>query len=137
MIVADDNAAFLKRLTAILGMEFDVIASARDGMAALDLIRRHKPDVAVLDLSMPGLNGIQVAKEATQVSPAPRVVICSIETDAEIIEAAQQAGALGYVFKPRIEKELLLAVKTATAGRFYASSTARNTDDIALCQLLI
>lgn len=137
VVVADDSTDFLQRLTSVLGAEFDVVATARDGRTALDLVAHHKPDLIVLDLCMPGLNGIQVAEEAARISPATRIVICSIETDLEIVEAAQRAGVLGYVFKSRIEKELHVALKTVAMGKFFASSLVSKTDDIALCQVLI
>jgi DNA-binding NarL/FixJ family response regulator len=121
IIVADDNPAFLRELTSLLAPEFDVVATAANGRSALDLIRRYKPDLVVLDLGMPLLNGIEVTRELAKHSPP--VVICSVETDPEVVEAAQRAGALAYVFKVRIEKDLILAVKSALQGKPFASSS--------------
>jgi DNA-binding NarL/FixJ family response regulator len=121
IIVADDNPAFLGELTLLLEAEFDVVATAADGKSALDLIRRYKPDLAVLDLGMPVLNGIEVSRELTKCSPSPPVVICSVETDPEVVGAAQQAGAVAYVFKMRVQKDLILAVKSAVRGRPFVS----------------
>ena len=124
IIVADDNPAFLRGVTSLLAAEFDVVATATDGNSALDLIRRYVPDLAVLDLSMPGLNGIEVMQELAKSSQDPPIVICSVETDPEVVEAARQAGAVAYVFKTRIEKDLILAVKSA----------AQNSPVLALVQ---
>ena len=121
IIVADDNPAFLCELTSLLAPEFDVVATAANGRSALDLIRRYKPDLVVLDLGMPLLNGIEVTRELAKHSPP--VVICSVETDPEVVEAAQRAGALAYVFKVRIAKDLILAVKSALQGKPFASSS--------------
>jgi DNA-binding NarL/FixJ family response regulator len=121
IIVADDNPAFLRELTSLLAPEFDVVATAANGRSALDVIRRYKPDLVVLDLGMPLLNGIEVTRELAKHSPP--VVICSVETDPEVVEAAQRAGALAYVFKVRIEKDLILAVKSALQGKPFASSS--------------
>ena len=121
IIVADDNPAFLRELTSLLAPGFDVVATAANGRSALDLIRRYKPDLVVLDLGMPLLNGIEVTRELAKHSPP--VVICSVETDPEVVEAAQRAGALAYVFKVRIEKDLILAVKSALQGKPFASSS--------------
>ena len=121
VVVADDNTEFLQRLSLVLGIEFDVAATAADGKSALECIRRWRPDVAVLDLEMPVLNGIDVTKELTKGQPSPAVVICSIESDPEIVEAARQAGALGYVFKPRVEKDLVVAVKSVARGQSFVS----------------
>jgi DNA-binding NarL/FixJ family response regulator len=121
IIVADDNPAFLRELTSLLAPEFDVVATAANGRSALDLIRRYKPDLVVLDLGMPLLNGIEVTRELAKHTPP--VVICSVETDPEVVEAAQRAGALAYVFKVRIERDLILAVKSALQGKPFASSS--------------
>src|SRR5580704_16174912 len=117
LLVADDHSAFLKKLVLLLTTNFDVVATAADGNAALDLIRRYVPDLAVLDLRMPGLNAIEVMQELAKFSQDPPIVICSVETAPDVVEAARQAGALGYVFKTRIEQDLILAVKSVLQGK--------------------
>jgi DNA-binding NarL/FixJ family response regulator len=112
LLVADDHPAFLKKLVLLLTTKFDVVATAADGNSALDLIRRYVPDLAVLDLDMPGLNGIEVTRELAKSPKDPPVLICSIITDPDVVEAARQAGALAYVFKTRIGQDLILAVKS-------------------------
>jgi len=121
IIVADDNPAFLREFTSLLAAEFDVVATATDGNSALDLIRRYVPDLAVLDLGMPGLNGIEISRELAKSSSSPPVVICSVKTDPEVVEAARQAGAIAYVFKIRVQKDLILALKSAVQGRPFVS----------------
>jgi len=121
IVVADDIPGFLQKLASLLAAEFDVVATASDGKSALELIRHHKPDAVVLDLHMPLLNGIEITKQLADHSPIPSVVICSVETDPEIIGATRQAGALGYVFKSRVEKDLIPAVKLAVQGKPFAS----------------
>ncbi len=113
LIVADDSPSFLHKLVSLLAVEFDIVATAADGKTALNLIRRYEPDLVVLDMSMPALNGIEVTRELVKNPPGPPVVICSAETDPEIVEAAREAGAVEYVFKARIETDLILAVKSA------------------------
>jgi len=71
---------------------------------------------------MPLLNGIDVARELTQQQQSSRVLICTVETDPEIVDAALQAGALGYVFKARLETDLLSAVRSVAQGQRYVSS---------------
>jgi DNA-binding NarL/FixJ family response regulator len=115
IIVADDSPALLRKLTSLLEVDFDVVATATDGKFALDLIRRYEPDVVVLDLGMPMLNGMEVTRELARHSPP--VVICSVETDPEVVEAARRAGALAYVFKVRVEKDLISAVKSVLQGK--------------------
>ncbi|HSZ77225.1 MAG TPA: response regulator transcription factor [Chthoniobacterales bacterium] len=121
IVVADDNPAFLAKLVSVLATEFEVVATAADGKSALECVRLFQPNVVVLDLEMPGFNGIEVAKELTRHPPSPAVVICSIENAPEIVEAARQAGALGYVFKARVAKDLIAAVKSVTNGQSFVS----------------
>ena len=75
----------------------------------------------VLDLKMPGLNGIEVTRELSNHARRPAVVIYSVECDPDIIEAAREAGALGYVFKARIRKDLVAAVKSVVRGQSFVS----------------
>jgi len=121
IIVADDNNSMLCALVSALSSEFDVIATASDGRSALDSIQRLRPGVAVLDLNMPGLNGIEITREIARLHLTSRVVICSIENDPELIAAARRAGALGYVLKSRVNGDLLMAVKWASSGQPFVS----------------
>ena len=121
IVVADDNKAFLAKILSVVASEFEVVATAGDGRSALERIRLWRPNVAVLDLEMPGLNGIEVTRELTKDPSSPAVVICSVENDPEIVEAARQAGALGYVFKARVAEDLIVAVKSAANGQSFVS----------------
>jgi CheY-like chemotaxis protein len=78
VVVADDNPAVLRRLVSLLEAEFDVVATANNGQLALEFIQRYQPDIAVLDLEMPILNGIAVTRELMKPGPDPAVVICSV-----------------------------------------------------------
>lgn len=119
--VADDNAEILSVIVSLLSQEFEVVATARDGHSALEHIQRLTPAVAVLDLNMPGLNGIQITMAILQQNLESNVIICSVESDPELIEAAQKAGALGYVLKARINRDLVAAVRCAASGKFFVS----------------
>jgi DNA-binding NarL/FixJ family response regulator len=119
--VVDDSTSFLDKFISVLGVEFDVVATALDGKSGLESIRSLRPDVVVLDLQMPVLNGIEVTKELTKHRPCPAIVICSVENDPEVVEAARQAGALGYVFKARIARDLVAAVKSVARGQSFVS----------------
>ena len=122
ILVADDNARFLRKTASILETEFDVVATAADGQAALEGARNCGPDVVVLDLEMPLLNGIAVTRELQRSGSCSKVIICSVETDAEIVEAALLAGAMGYVFKARIETDLVQAVRSVARGESFVSA---------------
>jgi DNA-binding NarL/FixJ family response regulator len=120
--IADDDPNFLRELVSVLGSEFEIVATAADGRSAFDCIRQFRPDVAVLDLRMPELNGIEVTLELKQHPSSPGIVICSVEDDPQIIAAALQAGALGYVLKGRMASDLIPAVKAAAENRQYVSA---------------
>ena len=122
IVVADDNQAVLKELTSLLQPEFVVVAMAENGKAAVDLIRQNRPDVAVVDFAMPVLNGIQVAREISTMPSPPAIVICSSSTDPDIIEAAREAGAMGYVFKISMARDLVKAVRSVARGETFISA---------------
>lgn len=101
--------------------EFAVVATAQNGLMALKLIRQHRPDVVVLDLRMPMVSGLEVARQLKRSASTARIVICSAETDPEIIQSTRQAGALGYVFKTCMMQDLLAAVKAAVRNEEFVS----------------
>jgi DNA-binding NarL/FixJ family response regulator len=121
IVIADDNPAVLRQLVFLLGNEFEIVATVPDGALALEAIRCFRPDVVVLDIKMPVLGGIELTKILQKESDPPAVVICSVENDQEFVEAAQHAGALGYVFKAHVAKDLIGAVKLAARGQSFAS----------------
>jgi DNA-binding NarL/FixJ family response regulator len=123
ILIADDNRKAMLALVTALSLEFDVIATATNGRAALDEIQRLQPSVAVLDLNMPELNGIEVTREIVRQHLSCAVVICSVANAPELIEAALTAGALGYVFKRRLHQDLAIAVKHAAEGEPFSSSS--------------
>lgn len=120
-MVIDDSASFLEKLVSILSIEFDVVKAVIDGKSCLEVILSCQPDVVVLDLGMPGLNGIEITRELMKYNPRPAIVICSVEHDLEVIQAAREAGALGYVFKARAARDLNSAVKSVVRGQSFVS----------------
>ena len=122
VVVADDSASFLEKLVSILEVEFEVLKTAMDGKSALEIIINCHPDVVVLDLEMPGMNGIEITRELMKCNPRPAIVICSVEHDLEVVEAALKAGALGYVFKTHAARDLNVAVKSVARGRSFVSA---------------
>ena len=125
ILAADDNAFFLEKVVLLLAAEFEVVATAADGESALALIHRFQPDVVVLDLHMPKLNGLEITRELGRHSPSPPIVICTLETDPDMAQAAREAGAIGYVLKTRLTKDLIRAVKSAAQGKAFFPPTHR------------
>lgn len=131
LVVADDNARMLQRLVSLLEVEFQVVATAADGNSALDLVHHWKPDVVILDLNMPMLNGIEVTRKLANDPQSPPVVICSAEASPKIVEAALGAGVKAYVFKARIEEDLVLAVQSARQGRTFVSTKSKSSGRVS------
>jgi DNA-binding NarL/FixJ family response regulator len=123
ILLADDHAVVRQGLRAILGAEADVrlVGDAADGQEALRLAERLEPDVLVLDLMLPGLNGFEVTRQVRKRVPRTRIVILTMHTDPAYAAEALRAGATGYVAKDADAAELLAAVRAAAVGERYLS----------------
>jgi two-component system response regulator DegU len=122
IVVADDNPECLRKLKSVLGSNFEIVAAATDGNSALEAIREFKPDVAVLDLQMPGMNGIEVTRESTKDGQNTAFIICSVHQDQQFVQAAVDAGALGYVCKSDMFGNLVAAVEAVASGRTWCQT---------------
>lgn len=123
IVLADDHRVVRQGLRLLLESEsgFAVVGEAGDGLEAVDLCERLKPNVLVLDLVMPGLGGLDVTRRCRQRTPKTRVVILSMHaTDAYVLEALQ-SGAFAYVLKDAGASELVLAIREAAESRRYLS----------------
>ena len=120
ILLADDHVVVRQGLRALLEAHvgFHVVGEACDGIAALDLIKELKPDVTVLDIMMPGLNGLEVSR---QVHSLTRVVILSMYNDRSYVSEALQQGAFGFVLKDASAEELILAIQAACRNEYYLS----------------
>ena len=123
IFVADDHPLFLKGLKDTLAEEadFETIGSALNGQEALRHIIRLQPDVAILDLDMPLMNGVEVAKTLLEKRTNIKIVILSMHKDADIIRAAMALGIHGYVFKDDAVNELVKAIRAVHTGKNYIS----------------
>ena len=124
IIISDDHPLFLKGLKDTLAeeAEFEVLDTAVNGQQAFEKIENLQPDVATLDLDMPILNGIEVAKLVIKNYPNIKVIILSMHKDADIIRAAMALGIHGYVFKDDAVNDLVNAVRTVFEGGNYISA---------------
>jgi len=123
LLVADDHALVRAGMLALLAElpGVTVVAETGDGREALRLIRERKPDIALLDISMPGLNGLEVAARVAQEHPATRVIMVSMHGDDESVRRALVAGAAGYLLKNSDRSELELALTTVARGDTWLS----------------
>lgn len=123
LLLADDHAIVRRGLKSLLESEgnLEVVAEAGDGLEALRLAGEHQPDLLILDIAMPKLNGIEVAARAQKLDPSPAVIILSMHADESYILRALNAGARAYLLKDATDEDLLPAVKAVAAGKPYFS----------------
>ena len=123
VFLVDDNGAILSDLQDELGDKFEIAGTAQNGEEALQAIQRLNPDVLVLDITMPGLNGLQVASRVHGNHPRTRILFLTIHEEPEYVSAAFNAGALGYVSKRRLASDLAPAIREVFEGRTFLSPT--------------
>jgi DNA-binding NarL/FixJ family response regulator len=122
LLLADDHTILVEGLKALLAPEFDVVATAGDGRAVLEAAKEYQPDIVLLDISMPGLNGIDAARRLKQSNPDSKLIILTMHGDLSFVRAAFEAGASGYVLKQSAATELVTALREVDTGRRYISS---------------
>jgi DNA-binding NarL/FixJ family response regulator len=129
ILIADDHAVMRDGLRMILSAEDDiaVVGEAADGRAAVAAARRLRPDIAVMDIGMPGLNGIEATIQIKEYRPETEVIMLSMHATAEYIHRALSAGALGYLLKESAGREVIRAVRTVSLGRRYLSEKITDT----------
>ena len=121
IVLADDQEEMLRTIALILGDEFNIIGTAENGKRAVDLTTKLSPDVLVLDISMPEVNGIEAASRLRALGSRARVVFVTVNTDPDFVEAARCAGALGYVLKESLALDLAPAIRAAVEGNSFTS----------------
>jgi DNA-binding NarL/FixJ family response regulator len=122
ILLADDHAVVRQGLKALLERDgFEVVAEADDGRAAVRHAREHCADVAVLDFSMPLLNGLDAAVEILRICPRSRVILLTMHTDDHYVLAALRAGVKGYVVKTQASGDLVRAINEVRRGLMYLS----------------
>jgi DNA-binding NarL/FixJ family response regulator len=121
VLLVDDHGPMRARIKTVLQQTHDVVGTAASGEAALAAAAALHPDVIVLDITMPGMTGFEVASRLRASQSTAAVVFLTVNEDEEHLLAARAAGGLGFVIKPRLQDDLLVAVREALAGRWFAS----------------
>lgn len=123
ILLADDHVVIRGGLRLVLERElgFRVVGEAADGKEAIKLAQDLSPDVAVLDVAMPNLNGIEAARQITAASPDIAVVMLSMHSDESYVLRALNAGARGYLLKDSPEEDLIAAIKAVSEGKAFFS----------------
>ena len=129
IFLADDHAVVRDGLRFILGTQADmkVVGEAANGRQAVEKVIQLKPDVVVMDISMPQLNGIEATREIRRSGPSTHVVILSMHSSKEHIFRAFQAGTLGYILKECVDEEVVIAIRAVHAGRRYLCQSLTET----------
>ena len=122
ILVAEDHDLMRHEVVRLLSRDFEVLEAVTNGEALLEAAARLKPDVCVLDISMPRLNGIETATHLKRDSSSAKVIFLTIHDDSDSVGAAFKSGAEGYVFKTRMAADLIEAVREVMAGRTFLSS---------------
>jgi DNA-binding NarL/FixJ family response regulator len=128
IVLADDHRVVLEGIKSALREipEFEVIGEATDGWKALKIAEALKPDIMVLDISMPGLSGIEVVKKIKQTAPDIKIVIYTMHSSSEFVLDLFRAGVSGYALKEDPVSDLILSLKAVTTGETYVSKMVSN-----------
>lgn len=123
IMLVDDHGIIRDGLRSLLEKQDDVevVAEADDGRKAIALVREHQPDVVIMDISMPGLNGIDASRRIVADNPEVKIITLSIHSNRRFVSDMLKAGASGYVLKECLFDELVQAVRTVAAGDIYLS----------------
>jgi DNA-binding NarL/FixJ family response regulator len=133
LLLADDHTLLLEGIRLMLEPEFELVGSVEDGQALLTAAKTLKPDVILLDISMPVLNGIDAAHQLRKILPSAKLIFLTMHADADYVTEAFRAGAAGYLLKRSAASELLTAIREVLNGNHYVSPlVTRNALDMLI-----
>ncbi len=123
LVIAEDHTIIREGLRALLAgdPEFEIVGEAEDGLAAVRVVEQLRPDLVIMDLSMPKMNGVGAIREIKRVTPDTKIVVLTVHKNEEYILASFQAGSNGYVLKYATHEELMSAIRTVLRGQPYLS----------------
>ena len=132
VLLADDHTVVRQGLRALLAAEGDleIVGEAENGRQAIQMVKQLRPDVAVIDIAMPVLNGLEATRQITRAHPATKVLILSSYSDDEYVQQLTEAGVAGYLVKQTAANDLLKAIREAHKGNaFFSPSIAKRLRD--------
>jgi DNA-binding NarL/FixJ family response regulator len=131
VLVADDHALILEGIRKLLGAKVDLVGMARNGHELISDAHRLKPDIILLDISMPGLNGVDAARRLRKTLPGAKLIFLTMHDDADYVADALRLGVSGYVLKSSAASELMEAVKAVAGGGEYITPLLRLPSNIS------
>lgn len=123
VLVAENHKSIRETILRLLEREFEVVGAVQDGHALVDAAAKMKPDVCLIDISMPIIGGLEAAARLRKGGSTAKIVFLTIHQDPDFIQAAIDIGALGYVVKARMASDLHAAIRGAMAERLFISPT--------------
>jgi DNA-binding NarL/FixJ family response regulator len=129
ILLADDHPEFLSLATGLVESEFSVLKTFGNGQSVVDEFGELKPDLVVLDISMPGLNGIETAQKLRAARHNAKIVFLTVHKDLDYLRSAMATGALGYVAKDRLASDLIPAMRAVLAGNRFVSCSLPQEQD--------
>ena len=123
LLLADDHPIFRAGLRSLLETQpnVEILAEVEDGLGAVEAAGTQKPDIVVIDVAMPGMNGLEAARRITAAAPRVKVLCLSMHSDRRFVDAALRSGAHGYLLKECALEELVIAIHAVLAGQIYVS----------------
>ncbi|NWF94080.1 MAG: response regulator transcription factor [Syntrophaceae bacterium] len=123
LVIAEDHVILREGLKALLssGPEFEVVGEAENGHEAIHCVEKYKPDLILMDLSMPRMNGMEAIREIKRQSPETKILVLTVHKAEEYVLTTLRAGADGYILKDSTHAELMIALRNVLAGKPYLS----------------
>ncbi|HSG26986.1 MAG TPA: response regulator transcription factor [Candidatus Krumholzibacterium sp.] len=128
ILLADDHRLMTEGLKALLDRSpgFEVAGIALDGIEAVEMAAEERPDIVILDVSMPRLNGVEAARQILRDLPETRIIMLSMHADRRFVQESLKVGARGYILKESASNEVLQAIKAVSRGEFFLSPPLRD-----------
>lgn len=134
IVLADDHTLVLEGLRKLLDEEHEVVGSAEDGRTLLTVAKQYNPDIVVLDISMPQLNGLEAARQLHQLLPACKIIFLTMHADPIYAKEAFQAGASAFLLKRSAASELMLAIEAVSKDQFYVTPVIAKDVLMPICE---
>jgi DNA-binding NarL/FixJ family response regulator len=133
VLLAEDHVLVSEGLVKLLETDFTLVGSAKDGRALVQEVKKHTPDIAIIDISLPLLNGLEAARQIKKCEPQTKLIFLTMHAEESFVREAFKSGGSGYVLKQSATKELIFAIQEVFQGRTYVSpSVAAGIVDQAL-----